>query len=204
MGYSRKIEYVIIPGGAFKVLQNCSGCHCKTTFYSTNRFRVNANGNKIDIWLIYQCEKCKHTYNMTIYERCSIQMITREAYEGFTKNSTDLAFAYGTDQNFFAENRAEVDWSNTLYHIKRKSNLPFEEEQFFHEEDLLIVYNHYAIKVRTDKIVAEILNLTRSEVKRLEKSGLIVLSESRQEHKLSIEIKGDLYNSRRYNRWETK
>jgi hypothetical protein len=204
MGYSRKIEYTIIPEEAFKVLQNCSGCHCKTTFHSTNRFRVNANGNKIDVWLIYQCEKCKHTYNMTVYERCSLQTMTREAYEGFIKNDGKLALAYGTDQNFFAGNRAEVDWSNIPYKVKRKSNLPFEEALFFHKDDLLIVYNHYALKVRTDKIVAEILNLTRSEVKKLEKSGLIVLTESKQEHKLSIEIKGNLCNSRLYNCYDTK
>ena len=51
MSYLRKIEYTIIQEESFKILKNCSGCGCKAVFHNTNCFRVNANGNKIDIWL---------------------------------------------------------------------------------------------------------------------------------------------------------
>ena len=69
MSYLKKIEYEIIPKESFMVIRNCSGCGRKSYFKNTKRFRVNANGNKLDVWLIYQCEKCRHTLNLTIYER---------------------------------------------------------------------------------------------------------------------------------------
>ncbi len=69
MHYLKKIEYKIMPRKSFRVIRNCSGCGKKTHFINTERFRVNANGNKIDVWLIYQCENCKHTCNLTVYER---------------------------------------------------------------------------------------------------------------------------------------
>lgn len=192
MSYLRKIEYTIIPEESFKIIRNCSGCGCKTAFYNTNNFRVNANGNKIDVWLIYQCTKCKHTNNLTVYKRCRPESLVKEEYEGYLTNSSKLAFGYGTDSQFFARNRVEVDWSNINYIINRKNGMLVETNQFFHEGDLIVVNNIYVLKVRTDKVVSEILNLTRSGVKGLEKSGIIVVSEEKQEHKIYIEIKGEL------------
>lgn len=196
MSYLRKMEYTILPEESFKILRNCSGCGCKTAFYNTNRFRVNANGNKIDVWLIYQCIKCKHTNNLTVYERCKPESILKEEYEGYLSNSVKLAFEYGTDSQFFARNRAEVDWLNINYIINRKNGMLAESDQFFHEGDLLMVNNSYALKIRTDKVISEILNLTRSGVKGLERSGIIVVTEEKQEHKILIEIKGELYSDR--------
>lgn len=192
MSYLRKIEYTIIPEESFEIIRNCSGCGCKTTFHNTNSFRVNANGNKIDVWLIYQCTKCKHTNNLTVYERCKPESMAKEEYEEYLRNSSKLAFGYGTDSQFFARNRVEVDWSNIKYIINRKNDMLVETDQFFHEGDLLVVNNSYALKVRTDKVVSEILNITRSGVKGLEKAGIIVVSEEKQEHKINIEIKGEL------------
>lgn len=196
MSYLREIEYSIIPEESFQILRNCSGCGCKTAFYNTNSFRVNANGNKIDVWLIYQCLKCKHTYNLTVYERCRPESLRKKEYEGYLKNSSKLAFEYGTDSQFFSRNRAEVDWSNISYMINRKNDILIETDHFFHQGDLLIVSNKYILKVRTDKVVSEILNVTRSGVKGLEKAGMIVVSEEKQKHKIYIEIKGDLYSDR--------
>lgn len=100
MGYSNEKEYQII--------HKCGRCGKKTTFVSTRRFRVNANKNKLDVWLIYQCKKCKHTLNIPIYERVSPQKIPRELYEGFLANDEELAIRYGADAAFLRRNRSLV------------------------------------------------------------------------------------------------
>ena len=84
MSYLKKIEYEIVLDKSFKVVRNCSGCGMKTNYINTKRFRVNANGSKLDVWLIYQCEKCKHTYNLTIYERQKTISIPKEEYKQYT------------------------------------------------------------------------------------------------------------------------
>lgn len=188
MSYLRKIEYTIMPEESFKVLRNCSGCGCKAVFHNTNCFCVNANGNKIDVWLIYQCVKCKHTNNLTIYERCRPESISQQEYEAFLSNSSKLAFKYGTDSQFFARNKAEVDWSDIKYIIKRQKGMMSGNDEPLQKGDLLVVSNGYALKIRTDKVVSEVLNLTRSKVKGLEKSGAISVTEEKQEHKINIKI----------------
>ena len=86
MSYSKKIEYEIVPEESFSVIRNCSGCGKKTSFKNTKKFRVNANGNILDIWLIYQCVECKHTLNLAIYERKKASSITKEEYQCFLDN----------------------------------------------------------------------------------------------------------------------
>lgn len=101
MSYSSEKEY--------KIIHKCARCGKKMTFISTRRFRVNANKNKLDVWLIYQCKKCKHTLNIPIYERVSPQKIPRELYEGFLDNDQELAIRYGTDAAFLKSRNFLVD-----------------------------------------------------------------------------------------------
>ena len=89
MGYTNQREYTVI--------HRCGGCGKKMPFVSTRRFRVNANKNKLDIWLIYQCRRCRHTLNIPIYERVSPRKIPAELYEKFLANDEDLAMQYGCD-----------------------------------------------------------------------------------------------------------
>lgn len=190
MSYLRKIEYTIIPEESFKIIGKCSGCGCKAVFHNTNCFRINANGNRIDIWLIYQCEKCKHTNNLTIYERCRPESILQEEYEKFLRNSNELAFKYGTDSQFFAQNKVEIDWSQIKYSIKSQKGMRDGNEQLFQKGDLLVISNTYLLKIRTDKIVSQVLNLTRTRAKDLEKSGDIIVTEEKQQHKIIIKLEG--------------
>lgn len=197
MSYLRKIEYSIIPDESFRIIRNCSGCGCKSEFHNTNCFRVNANGRRIDVWLIFQCIKCKHTNNLTVYERCRPESISPDEYERYLSNSNELAFDYGTDSQFFAKNKAEVDWSNIKYRIDRQAGIVADgtdsgAEEFFCTGDFLVVSNRHALRIRTDKVVAEVLKLTRSRIKGLEKSGIIIVTEEKQDHRIVIEIKGDL------------
>ena len=77
-------------------------------FVNSKRFRVNANGNSVDVWLIYRCKKCKHSWNLTIYERTRPSKISTELLEAFFDNDEDTAMAYGKDIDFFKRNRAEL------------------------------------------------------------------------------------------------
>lgn len=110
--------YEIIPQGSYRVRRNCSGCGKKTWYQNTNCFRINANGTKLDVWLIYQCEICRHTYNLTVWERVKFSAIGAE-YERYQKSDQKLAEKYGNDRAFFERNRAEIDEKRD-YKIKER------------------------------------------------------------------------------------
>ena len=83
MSYLKKIEYEIILKDSFWVARNCPKCGRKTHYINTKKFRINANGNKLDVWLIYQCAECKHTLNLAIYKRQKVSSIPKEEYQCF-------------------------------------------------------------------------------------------------------------------------
>lgn len=68
---------------------------------------MNANGNRVDVWLIYRCKKCKHSWNLAIYERVKPSKIEQGDYELFMGNDYNLAIKYGNDIDFLRKNNAE-------------------------------------------------------------------------------------------------
>lgn len=168
MSYLRKIEYNIVPNKSFDVIHNCGSCGQKVSFINTKRFRVNTNGNKLDIWLIYQCERCKHTLNIPIYERIDKKKVSNAEYELFIANDEGLANSYGMNYAFFRRNRLEVDVENVAYDILEVSdNKPKTIEMHDQAGDVIIVHNPYGVRIRTEKIVSMVLNISRSMVNKL-------------------------------------
>ncbi len=90
-----------------RVYHRCGGCGKKKEYVNSGRFRVNANGNRVDVWLIYRCIRCKHSWNLTVYERQRPSKIPPDLYDLFMNNDEELAYRYGNDIGFLKRNNAE-------------------------------------------------------------------------------------------------
>jgi len=167
MSYLNTIEYRILPRHAYKIQRNCSGCKGKSNYVNTGNFRVNANGNRIDVWLIYQCEKCRHTYNLTVHERVKPTEIPEENYKRFLANDAKLALEYGMDKALLARNKAFISDEDMEYDLlpKIQNEIPEKQEEILKTQ--IILENPYGLKVREDKLVSEILKISRSKAKKI-------------------------------------
>ncbi len=58
-----------VPLHALYVQRHCGSCREVRAFESSGRFCVNANGKKLDVWLIYGCLRCAYTGNRSIERR---------------------------------------------------------------------------------------------------------------------------------------
>lgn len=120
MSYLRKIEYEIVLKDSFWVIRSCPKCGRKTHYRNTNKFRINANGNKLDVWLIYHCTECKHTLNIAIYERKKVSSIPKEEYQCFLENDETLAEMYGKRMQLFRTNKADIDPDKLHYEFVKQ------------------------------------------------------------------------------------
>lgn len=164
MSCLKTIKYRMVPDQSFEIIYQCGGCGCKTNYKNTQRFRVNANGNKLDVWLIYQCTKCKHTKNLTIYERQNLSKIPRGEYQRFLENDEALAQNIGRDFRFFAKNHVEVDKEAISCHYETEQE---KKEVMLQKSDCLLVENPYGLRIRKEKLAAEVLEVSRGHIKRL-------------------------------------
>lgn len=165
----RNSEWEIIPDVSPQIIRNCSKCGGKSNYVNTGCFRVNANGNRVDVWLIYQCSKCKTTYNITIYERISPKKIPRDEYERFLANDSQLALKYSFDSYILKREKAEISMPDGAYHIREKIvDNPADERK-----KQIIIRNPWQIKIRLDKLMAEKLDISRTAVRQAMKEKLI-------------------------------
>ena len=210
MSYVSEKEYKIIPKHTFNIMRGCAGCGVKQTFTCKDKFRVNANKKRLDVWLIYGCEKCGHTYNLPIYERVNPNTIPQMEYKSFLDNDEKAVLRYGTDKSVFERNRAEIDWSLVDYELVPEDKDVSGDEKSFteniiseklntkklniekiniekaHIENLpsrIKIYNPCDIPVRKDKMAAGILQFSRTKVNQLLKDGQLVVDIVCKNHK---------------------
>ena len=173
MSYFKKIEYEIIQKESFFVIRNCSKCGKKTHFKNTKKFRINANGNKLDVWLIYQCERCKHTFNLAIYERQKMSAIPKDEYERFLINDDQLAELYGKKTQLFQKNKAVIDFNRLHYEFVKLHETT--EHSNCNKRILLQIQNSNELKIRPEKQIATVLGLSISQVHKMIQQGEIEL-----------------------------
>lgn len=175
MSYANTLEYKIVPTETYKIRKMCAGCGCKQIFKNKECFRVNANGNKLDVWMIYGCEKCGHTYNLPIYERIQPTKIPKEEYEKFLVNDAELIFQIGTNKTIFSANKAEILRNEIEYQLidltENKCEIDISKEQRIN----IKLENAYELSIREDKVVAFILGISRKEAKRLITENIVVV-----------------------------
>lgn len=197
MSYCRIVEYEIVPKESFTVIRGCAGCCRKTNFINTKKFRVNANGSKLDVWLIYQCETCRHTLNLTIYERKKASSIPKEEYDCFIRNEEGLAEKYGRDMSLFQKNKAEIDLERVNYDIVKlcdTTQCEDREDGGAGEDGLVLnVHNTYGFKIRPEKQIAEILGMSRSQVQKMLREGELHW-EAVQPQTVSVRISEQIFN----------
>ena len=137
------------------------------------KFRVNANGNRLDVWLIYQCEKCKHTYNLAIYERAKVSSLPKNEYQCFLSNDEQLAEMYGRNYQLFKRNRAEIDLESISYQYVRLKGIS--NGANYEQPVEIMIHNPCGLKIRPEKQIAEVLSLSRSQVKKMTELGDITV-----------------------------
>ncbi|MBX4898105.1 DUF1062 domain-containing protein [Rhizobium bangladeshense] len=84
-----RVRWTITPRTAPQPWIACSGCGSLRAFRSSGKIRLNANGRKLDAWLIYKCLICERTWNRPILERRNIRDIDPMILGALQSNDPD-------------------------------------------------------------------------------------------------------------------
>lgn len=86
----------------------CPTCHRPETFASSDRFRANANGKLVDIWLVYRCRRCEATKNITVVERTPVRRVPPALLRAAEDNDATTARRVARDLDLLRRNGATV------------------------------------------------------------------------------------------------
>lgn len=172
MSYLNKYRWELIPESLPKVKRICSKCNEKSHYINSGKFRVNANKNNIDVWIIYKCDKCKSTWNMTIHERVKSHEIKRSEYEKFLVNDENLIKEYAFNLSLYSKNKVEVILEDLKYKlVSQKIGINYKMES----ELIIEIECKYSMDLRVDRLLSDKLGLSRSKIKNKEKLGQLYI-----------------------------
>ena len=89
-------------------------------FVSSGKFRMNANGRRLDVWLIYKCPACGTTWNMEVVARTPVSELSPGRLRAYESNDPAAARAYACDPRLFAQGQAVPVYDEGLRIKKRR------------------------------------------------------------------------------------
>lgn len=63
------VRWTVVAHDCPRPIFACPACGSDRPFHSSGKIRLNANGKRLDAWLIYKCDDCDRTWNRPIFER---------------------------------------------------------------------------------------------------------------------------------------
>lgn len=173
MNRNLRKQWIVTPDQLPAVIRRCPRCGRKTEFENSGKFRVNANGRLIDVWLIYRCGQCETSWNLAVWERAEAGGLDQKEYEGFLRNDPSLAARYGNDRDLFARNKVEAAAAKAEYHVTAVDTpFPCRAEHIMEME----VKVPAGFDLRADVFLTKQLSVSRGRIKKWCEEGKILNS----------------------------
>src|ERR1700722_896249 len=88
----------------------CVDCRAQSATAGEGRFRVNANGKLLDVWLLVRCVSCDRTSKLTVHERAPVRSFDPAGLDGYHASDPELVASTLLDPQFARRNRFTLDW----------------------------------------------------------------------------------------------
>jgi len=137
----------------------CVDCRSESATTGEGRFRVNANGKRLDVWLLVRCVSCDRTSKLSVHERVPVRSFDPAELHGYHVNDPELVASRLLDPVLARRNRFTLDWTGA-WQLDTPARLdearPVLVEVVFDDP----------VPVRPDRLIAKGLRLSRNEVLR--------------------------------------
>ncbi|MER9333701.1 DUF1062 domain-containing protein [Mesorhizobium sp. M0293] len=166
-----RIHWAIAPQTPPRPLINCNRCGTVKAYCSSGKFRVNANGKRIDVWLIYRCIDCDNSWNFGIFERCNRRDIEPALLQALESNDPALARCHAFDVVALRNRIGRVEeFPDVAVHKCRLGGI--RETATALELQLRL---EMSTSLRLDRLLASELGISRSRLQALDERRLLIV-----------------------------
>jgi hypothetical protein len=168
----RKALWVIRELGLPAIAKACVSCR-SARHHPTGKFRVNANGKLLDVWMLICCELCGRTSKIPVYERIHVRALESGRLLMFENNDPALVRDLALDGVLAAKAACQLDWTGTW---KLETDMPARELERADPVPLRVMIRfELPVPIRVEKLLAAGFGLSRSAVRNMVDSGRIRL-----------------------------
>jgi len=133
-------------------------------FRTSGKIRVNANGKRVDAWLIYKCTSCDSTWNRPILERRHVSTIEPRLLASLQANDPELSRRLAFEK---WRRKLKVEHFDDV--TVRKSVMSGNTRPDGRLEIVCVVPQTTGLRV--DRLLANELRLSRSRIQSMQNAG---------------------------------
>jgi hypothetical protein len=163
------LHLCVTPTKEQQIRRSCARCKSQQVFTSSGKFRVNANGKMIDVWLIYRCASCDQTWNHAVHERRAVKSLSPQDLNAFMQNDAALAQRHAADVERLRAAGAEVTATADVA-IERVVLRP---ATMVTDEIVISIALTTPCQIRLDRVLAAGLRLQRRVVAQLVEQAMV-------------------------------
>ncbi|MDL4812666.1 DUF1062 domain-containing protein [Actinomadura opuntiae] len=138
----------------------CADCRSESATTGEGRFRVNANGKLLDVWLLVRCVSCGRTSKLTVHERAPVRSFDPAELHGYRVNDPELVASRLLDPLLARRNHFVLNWT-AAWRLDTPSACL--DEAWPVQVQVVL---EDPVPVRPDRLIAQGLGLSRNEVLR--------------------------------------
>jgi hypothetical protein len=168
MCHTLQVRWTITPKVAPQPWIACSRCGGLRAFRSSDKIRLNANGRRLDAWLIYRCITCDKTWNRPIFERRNVRDIAPEVLAALQSNDPDWILAETFNLDALRRRSQRIDEFPDC--DVRKQVLRDAPTWTQMEIELAV---QFPTSARLDRLLASELSITRAQLRALHEKALL-------------------------------
>lgn len=154
------LPWVVRRTGLPLLSLRCPDCRSRSATTGAGRFRVNANGKLLDVWLLVRCTSCDRTSKLTVHERAPVRSFDPAELDGYRANAPELVASTLLDPLLARRNRFTLDWTGAwrldIPSARTDETWPVRVEVRFEDP----------VPVRPERLIALGLGLSRNAVLR--------------------------------------
>jgi hypothetical protein len=166
----RKALWAVRESGLPAVVKPCMDC-TGTRHHPAGKFRVNANGKLLNVWLLLCCAACGRTSKVPVHERVHVQSLEHARRLAYETNDPAMVRELAMSVSLAVKNGYRLDWTGTW---ELETDMPFCPPDDPAPLRVLISFE-LPVPVRVERLLTLGLGLSRTEVRRMVADGRIRL-----------------------------
>ena len=154
------LPWVVRRTGLPLLSLRCVDCGSGSATAGDGRFRVNANGKLLDVWLLVRCVSCDRTSKLTVRERVPVGSFDPAELRGYRAGDPDLVAATLLDPLLARRGRFTLDWTGAW---RLDTPSPWRDEPWPVRVEVAF---DAPVPVRPERLIAHGTGLSRAQVLR--------------------------------------